>query len=77
MVIKQEPLVTNSTYISHNYEQRSRGGREGSSGELMTIDDQAAAQSLLVSEQGKQNGQVREGVTDARPSHPISSLGTG
>lgn len=63
MVITQEPLVTNSTYISHNYKQCSRGGREVSSGELMTICDQAAAQSLLVSEQGKQNGQVREEVT--------------
>lgn len=28
VVITQEPLVTNSTYISHNYEQRSWGGRE-------------------------------------------------
>lgn len=63
MVITQEPLVTNSTYISHNYEQRSRGGREVSAGELMITHDQAAAQSLVASEQGKQNGQVREGVT--------------
>lgn len=63
MVITQEPLVTNSTYISHNYEQRSWGGREVSPGELMTIYDQAAAQSLMTSEQGKQNRQVREGVT--------------
>lgn len=39
------------------------------SGELMTIYDQAAAQSLLVSEQGKQNGQVREEVTLA-PATP-------
>lgn len=63
MVITQEPLVTNSTYISHNYEQRSRGGREVSLGELMTIYDQTAAQCLMASEQGKQSGQVREGVT--------------
>lgn len=33
------------------------------SGELMTIHDHAAAQSLLVSGEGKQNGRVREGVT--------------
>lgn len=70
MVITQEPLVTNSTYISHNYEQRSRGGREVLVGELMTTYDQAAAQSLVASEQGKQNGQVREGgtLTPATPS---------
>lgn len=40
-----------------------KGGRGVSSGELMTIYDHAAAQSLLVSGEGKQNGQVGEVVT--------------
>lgn len=76
MVITQEPLVTNSTHISHNYEQRSQGGREVSLGELMTVSDQAAAQSLLVSEQGQAEW-AGEGGRDSHPSHLISSLGTG
>lgn len=40
-----------------------KGGRGVSSGKLMTIYDHAAAQSLLVSGEGKQNGQVGEAVT--------------
>lgn len=40
-----------------------KGGRGVSSGKLMTIYDHAAAQSLLVSGEGKQNGQVGEPVT--------------